>query len=165
MLVDEHDNAIGSADKLKAHEAPGLLHRAFSVLLFNAGGELLLQQRAFTKYHFPGLWTNTCCSHPRPGETVADAARRRLDEELGVHADIEPVGRFVYRAVDRQSGLVEHELDHVLVGRFDGSPCPAPSEVAGWQWVAVPHLRRCLDRDAARFTPWFPLVLDVVGAR
>lgn len=155
VLVDEHDRELGTEAKIRAHERGGVLHRAFSVFLFDAAGRTLLQKRAVGKYHFGGLWTNACCGHPRPGEGVADAGRRRLHEEMGIDAALEPVGTFVYRATDERTGLTEHELDHVLVGRFEGDPEPDPTEAEGWRWVTIDELERELHGSRASFTPWF----------
>jgi isopentenyl-diphosphate delta-isomerase len=161
VLVDEADRELGTMAKLRAHEPPGALHRAFSVFLFNDRGELLLQRRAGSKHHFAGRWSNTCCSHPRPGESVLEAGRRRLDEELGVTARLSTSGSFTYEALDPVSGLVERELDHVLVGRWSGDPAPDPAEVGAWRWVEVDELRSSLEREPSSFTPWLPLALPL----
>lgn len=161
ILVDAHDAAIGVADKLVAHES-GSLHRAFSIFIFDAAGRLLMQQRAAGKYHSGGLWSNTCCGHPRPGESTAAAAARRLREEMGFASDLERVGTFVYRA-ELGSGLVEHEFDHVFAGRFDGTPRVNPSEVDRWAWVTRSDLRRDLAEDPDRFTAWLRPALDHLG--
>jgi isopentenyl-diphosphate Delta-isomerase len=160
ILVDEDDKPIGSCEKLAAHLAGGQLHRAFSVFVFDAAGRLLLQQRAMEKYHFGGLWTNTCCSHPRPGETTRAAAQRRLTEELGFTVPLTEQGSFLYRAHDPSSGLTEHELDHVFVGHFDSAPTPNPAEVMGWRWQAMDEVEAELMAHPERFTPWFPLALN-----
>ena len=162
ILVDEHDNPVGYSAKLAAHENGGRLHRAFSVFLFNAAGQMLLQQRAGAKYHFGGLWTNTCCSHPRRDEPVEQAARRRLREEMGIDAPLERAFSFVYRAADPASGLVEHEFDHVFVGRFEGAPQPNAAEVGGWRWIDPAELSRDVEANPARYTPWFKIALDRV---
>ena len=120
ILVDEHDREIGSGEKLQIHQE-GKLHRAFSVLVFNWKQELLLQKRKETKYHSGGLWTNTCCSHPRPGELTLEAAQRRLHEEMGLTCPLREVGNFIYRA-EFENGLIEHEYDHVLAGSSDHTP-------------------------------------------
>lgn len=158
MLVDALDREIGTEAKLEAHRS-GKLHRAFSVFLFDGGGRLLLQRRALTKYHSAGLWANACCSHPRPGEPVIDAARRRLREELGVACALESALAFVYRA-PLDNGLVEHEYDHVLVGRFDGTPVPDPNEVAEWRWAAPAELLTDLHEHRERYAAWFPLAFE-----
>jgi len=165
VLLDADGNEVGEMEKLAAHRGGGHLHRAFSVFLFDQDGRMLLQRRASSKHHFRDLWTNSCCSHPRPGESVADAGARRVGQELGV--TIEPstlreVGSFVYRAEDDGSDLVEHEWDHVLVGRFDGDPDPEPDEVGDWRWVERISLDAELAADPAGFTPWFSLALAVL---
>ncbi len=142
-LVDIDGRAVGACPVGEAHTPPGRLHRAFSVLLFDADGRVLMQQRALTKSRFAGRWTNTCCSHPGPGEDVTTSALRRLDEELGLQVDwLREVGRFVYRAADPHSGLVEHEYDHLFVGHFDGAPAPDPLLLAaGLEWPGKNPLR------------------------
>lgn len=165
ILVDARDTPIGTADKLEAHRS-GRLHRAFSVFVFNDRDELLLQRRADHKYHSGGLWSNTCCSHPRPGEETESAARRRLGEEMGFSCPLEPVSAMVYRA-DVGSGLVEHEYDHLLIGRWNGTPRPDPGEVSEWRWIAVRALLDEVVRQPRRFTYWFRvalLELDELGA-
>ena len=136
ILVDEHDHPVGYETKLAAHQNGGKLHRAFSVFIFNRAGEMLLQRRAATKYHFGGLWTNACCSHPRRGEETLGAAHARLRHEMGFDTDLRELFSFVYRAADPTSGLTEHEFDHVFTGEFDGTPHPNPEEVGGVKWVA-----------------------------
>jgi isopentenyl-diphosphate delta-isomerase len=131
ILVNESDEAIGAMEKMEAHRL-GVLHRAFSVFIFNSNGHMLLQQRADTKYHSAGLWTNACCSHPAPGEEVKSAAERRLQEELGFKADIKRAFDFVYKA-SFNNGLTEHEYDHVFVGYYDGEIRPDQDEVKGWK--------------------------------
>jgi isopentenyl-diphosphate Delta-isomerase len=164
ILVDEHDRPVGTAPKLAAHQDGGTLHRAFSVFIFDSAGRMLLQRRASSKYHFGGLWTNTCCSHPRVGQTLLDSARARLRHEFGFETPLEERFSFVYRAQDPSSGLTEHEFDHVLVGRFDGRPHPNPEEVDAWEWVAPHDLLRDVRERPQRYTPWFRIVLErVVG--
>lgn len=161
-LVDERGRAIGSCPVAQAHTAPGQLHRAFSVLLFDATGRLLLQQRAAVKTRFPLLWTNTCCGHPAPGEPLTSAASVRLGEELGIAAELTEVGVFHYEADDPATGRVEHEWDHVLVGRFDGAPPdPDPAEIADHAWLYPADLRTALESEPARFTPWLSGVLAI----
>ncbi|MBP6310721.1 MAG: isopentenyl-diphosphate Delta-isomerase [Flavobacteriales bacterium] len=155
ILIDPDDRELGHMEKLAAHRE-GMLHRAFSVFVFNDHGELLLQQRASSKYHSAGLWTNTCCGHPRPGETIQEAAGRRLFEEMGVKIELTPVFHFVYRA-ELENGLVENELDHVLIGRFSKDPDPDPSEASDWRWVQRESLARELKEYPKLFTAWFPL--------
>ena len=158
VLVDAGDRVVGTAPKLDAHRT-GVLHRAFSVFVFDSQGFLLLQQRARSKYHSGGLWTNTCCGHPRPGEATVAAAQRRLREEMGIACALREAGRFLYRA-DVGGGLVEHELDHVLVGRSDREPVPDPAEVAGWRRAAVADLQVEMARVPSRFTAWLPRALE-----
>jgi isopentenyl-diphosphate delta-isomerase len=165
ILVDESDRPVGSAEKLAAHEGGGKLHRAFSVFLFDSGGRMLLQRRAASKYHFGGLWTNACCSHPRRGQALLESARTRLRHELGIDAPLEELFSFVYRAEDPASGLTEHEFDHVLCGRFDGAPRPNPDEVSDWEWVEPAALVDDVRRRPERYTPWFKLVLERVIQR
>jgi isopentenyl-diphosphate delta-isomerase len=165
VLLDADGNETGRMEKLEAHRGDGHLHRAFSVFLIDGDGRILLQQRAATKHHFRSLWSNSCCSHPRPGEEVTAAGARRLREELGIDLDaaaLTDVGSFVYRAEDAGSGLVEHEWDHVLVGRHDGDPAPAPDEVDDWRWIDRAALDAELARDPDAFTPWFALALAVL---
>jgi isopentenyl-diphosphate Delta-isomerase len=155
-------------DKLDAHRAPGTLHRAFSVFLFDPCGRLLLQRRSAEKYHFRGRWSNTCCSHPRPGESAPAAGRRRLGEELALDVPLVDAGAFVYQAADPHSGLVEREYDHVLVGWVDPDatePAPDPAEVEDIRWVGAGALRAALERQPLRFTPWLPLALPLAVAR
>ena len=157
ILVDAHDTPVGTAEKLEAHQT-GRLHRAFSVFVVNDRGELLLQRRAGGKYHSGGLWSNTCCSHPRPGEATDAAARRRLAEEMGFTCTVEPAFTMIYRAhVGR--GLIEHEYDHVFVGHWNGNPEPDPAEVDGWRWIAPAELRGEVARHPQRFTYWFRVAL------
>lgn len=127
------------------------------MFLFSRDGKVMLQKRASSKYHFGGLWTNTCCSHPRVGEPPADAGHRRLMEEMGIDAPVEAVTSFVYRAHDEGTGLTEHELDHVLIGRFDGTPELNPDEAEGWRWASPDEIDRELAETPERFTPWFPI--------
>jgi isopentenyl-diphosphate delta-isomerase len=157
VLVDADDREVGVAPKLDAHRA-GALHRAFSVFVLNAAGEVLLQRRADEKYHSGGLWTNTCCGHPRPGEPVAAAARRRLREEMGFDCALAPAGRFVYRA-DVGGGLTEHEFDHVFVGRHDAPPVPDAAEASGWRWQSPASALAEAEAHPERFTPWFATAL------
>lgn len=163
ILVDADDTPTGTAEKLAAHRA-GQLHRAFSVFVVNEDGEMLLQRRADGKYHSGGLWSNACCSHPRPGEATEAAARRRLREELGFDCPLEHAFAMVYRA-DVGGGLVEHEYDHILLGRWDGVPDPDPAEVSDWRWVPLDELRDEVGRHPRRFTYWFRVALLELGER
>ncbi len=155
VLVDENDSELGSMAKLEAH-CSGSLHRAFSVFLFNDEGMLLLQKRADVKYHSAGLWSNTCCGHPRPGETTVLAAQRRLYEEMGLKVTLREAGSFIYRA-DLGNGLSEHELDHILIGSVDRDPEPNAEEASDWRWVGREAIAAELGSSPERFTAWFPL--------
>lgn len=157
VLVDEDGRSIGTAPKLAAHE-DGQLHRAFSIFLFNHDGDLLLQQRAHGKYHAAGQWSNTCCSHPRPGEEVGEAAHRRLPEEMGVETALTERFAFTYEAA-MDNDLVEHEHDHVFTGRFDGAPDPHPAEVTDWRWASLDAVAADATEHPDRYTPWFRIIL------
>ena len=161
VLVTPDDVPIGLAEKASAHER-GLLHRAFSVFVVNSAGEWLLQRRATHKYHSGGLWSNTCCSHPRPGEAVEDAAHRRLREEMGFDCALDPLFSFVYRA-RMDNGMIEHELDHVFLGVHEGEPDPDPEEVSAWRWSGPDRIQRALADRPAEFTAWFALAFDELG--
>lgn len=162
ILVDVNDFQVGQMEKLEAHER-GVLHRAFSVFIFNARGELLLQQRAKEKYHSGGLWTNTCCSHPRPGEDNLDAANRRLMEEMGMKADLNYAFNFIYRA-EFESGLTEYELDHVFFGKSDLLPILNEDEVENFRYVNLDSLKEELIHHPDAYTPWLKICLDKVIA-
>ena len=156
ILVDEKDNPVGLMEKIKAHEE-AVLHRAFSVFVINKKGELLLQQRALHKYHSPGLWTNTCCSHQRPGETNIEAGRRRLREEMGMDCELEDMFWFIYRA-EFDNGLTEHELDHVLVGYCDQNPVINPDEVVDFKWMDLESVRQDMKSHPDLYTEWFKII-------
>lgn len=158
ILVNENDEQIGLMSKQEAHEK-GVLHRAFSVFIFNNEEELLLQQRAFTKYHSPGLWTNTCCSHQRDGEDSVHAGIRRLQEEMGITATLKKTTSFIYRA-PFDNGLTEHELDHILVGRFNGIPIINPEEVAQWKWMTLEEVKTDMEVHPEIYTIWFKIIFD-----
>ncbi|MEM9373204.1 MAG: isopentenyl-diphosphate Delta-isomerase [Planctomycetota bacterium] len=157
VLVDEQDMERSTEEKIAAHENGGSLHRAFSVFVFDDSGRTMLQRRASTKYHFGGLWTNTACGHPRPGETPAEGGRRRLAEEMGLDTSLVAAGTFIYKASDPVSGLTEHELDHVLVAETSDEPVLNPDEAEAWRWVSLDDLEDELLRFPESFTPWFPL--------
>ena len=163
ILVTPDDVPVGVHAKHGAHVA-GLLHRAFSLFVFDTSGRMLLQQRAWDKYHSGGLWSNTCCSHPRPGESTAAAVQRRVFEEMGFHCPMRTAFSFVYRA-DVGGGLIEHEYDHVFVGRFDGDPAPDPVEVADWRWISPAELDREARAYPGRFTYWFHIAWAELRAR
>jgi isopentenyl-diphosphate delta-isomerase len=158
ILVDEFDNEIGRAGKLQAH-IDGLLHRAFSIFLFNESGEMLLQRRSLVKYHSAGLWTNACCSHPRPGETTEHAAVRRLHEEMGLYSELTPMYTFKYRS-EVGRGLVEHELDHVFIGITNAIPNPNADEVMAYRYITINDLIREVAIAPAEYTAWFKITLD-----
>jgi isopentenyl-diphosphate delta-isomerase len=160
ILVDKFDNVLGSIEKLRAHEL-GLLHRAFSVFLFDEKGNMLLQKRALGKYHSPGLWTNTCCSHPRPGELTIDAAKRRLIEEMGIVTNIEPAFNFIYKASLDQN-LTEHELDYVFVGTYNGIISPNSIEVCDYLYISIDDLNQKLNTNKEEFTVWFKIAYNRV---
>jgi isopentenyl-diphosphate delta-isomerase len=157
VLVDSQDNEVGIMEKLEAHEK-GLLHRAFSIFLFNSKGEMLLQQRALTKYHSPGLWTNACCSHPAPNETTLEAGKRRLQEELGLSTVLVEAFKFEYRA-SFDNSLTEHELDHVLVGYTDDFPQLNPDEAQDYRWFRWSDLLSEMALYPEKFTVWFKIIL------
>ncbi|MTJ67006.1 isopentenyl-diphosphate Delta-isomerase [Nocardia seriolae] len=164
-LVDERGHARGSLSVAAAHTAPGRLHRAFSVLLFDADGRVLLQQRAGVKTRFPLLWTNTCCGHPEPGQAVVEAAAKRLHEELGISAELSEVGVFTYQATDPNTGRVEFEYDHVLIGLLeDTAPQPNPDEVADIAWIRPDTLADHVATTPQRYTPWLAGVLTTIAA-
>ncbi|HEU4564038.1 MAG TPA: isopentenyl-diphosphate Delta-isomerase [Gemmatimonadaceae bacterium] len=163
VLVDGEDSPLGTAGKLRAHRER-LLHRAFSLFVFDARGQLLLQRRAAGKYHSAGLWSNACCGHPRPGESVEAAAARRLHEEMGLRCEVERVSAFTYIAA-LDGGLWEHEYDHVLVGRTDAEPRPDPREVGAWRRLPLDDLRREMRAAPERFTAWLAPALEELLAR
>lgn len=161
-LVDAQGVGVGTCPVTEAHLPPGRLHRAFSVLLFDSAGRMLLQRRALNKSRFPGAWANTCCSHPGPGADVRAAASRRLGEELGLQlpaASLREVGQFVYQAADPATGLAEHEYDHVLIGECDTEPRPDESEVDSCRWVAPEEVLVDLAERPEGYAPWFPAVV------
>jgi isopentenyl-diphosphate delta-isomerase len=158
ILVDENDQEIGTMEKQEAHEK-GLLHRAFSVFIFNEKKELLLQQRALTKYHSAGLWTNTCCSHPRIGETIEQAAHRRLIEEMGFDCELSTKTSFIYKSAF-ENGLTEHEFDYVLVGSFNGEINFNPTEVKNFKWINLEELQIDLFQNNQNYTAWFKIIFD-----
>lgn len=158
ILVDENDRQTGTMEKLEAHQK-GVLHRAFSIFLFNKNGELLLQRRALEKYHTPGLWTNTCCSHPRADESMEHALQRKLKQEMGITIPVKKAFQFVYKA-ELESGLIEHELDHVFYGYFGENPNPNPEEVVEWKYSSVSDIREDIKNYPERYTPWFKIIFE-----
>jgi len=157
ILVDKNDNEIGAEEKMKVHKE-GKLHRAFSIFVFNKEGQLLLQKRAKEKYHSPGLWANTCCSHPRPGELLEEAAKRRLKEEMGFECGLKKIFSFIYKA-EFENGLVEHELDHVLMGIFNGEPNPNREEVDGYTFISLDLLEQDVQKSPGQYTPWLKIIV------
>ena len=162
ILVNELDQEVGSMEKMEAHKK-GLLHRAFSVFIFNQKGEVLLQQRALGKYHSGGLWTNTCCSHPRSGETTLEAGKRRLMEEMGFTCELDAVFSFTYK-VELDQGLIEHELDHVLVGTYSGSFSPNPEEVMNTVWMPLEQLIFDCQYRPEKYTSWLQIIINEYAA-
>lgn len=160
ILVNEHDDMIGIMDKLEAHKQ-GLLHRAFSIFIFNTKGDMLLQQRAISKYHSGGLWTNACCSHPKPGENTKGAAQRRLKEELGFETLIEKIFDFTYKA-EFENGLVEHEFDHVFAGGYEGKLDVDPDEVSDFCYKEVSEIKNMLQTHPQKFTAWFHIAFPKI---
>ena len=158
ILVNSNDEPIGLMPKMEAHEK-ALLHRAFSVFVINSNNELMLQQRALQKYHSPGLWTNTCCSHQRDGEENIEAGLRRLQEEMGFETSLEYLFNFIYKA-PFDNGLTEHELDHVMLGRYEGKPSINPEEVASWKWMDIDLIHADLINNPADYTVWFAIIFD-----
>jgi isopentenyl-diphosphate delta-isomerase len=156
VLVDEKNNQIGLMPKMEAHEK-ALLHRAFSVFVFNKKGELMLQQRAASKYHSPLLWTNTCCSHQREGEGNLAAGKRRLQEEMGFTTDLKEIFSFIYKA-PFDNGLTEHELDHVLIGSFDDAPNINKEEAEDYRWMPMEDVKKDIEENPAIYTEWFKII-------
>lgn len=157
IIVDKNDNQIGTEEKIAAHQK-GLLHRCFSIFLFNSKGELLLQKRAKGKYHSGGLWSNTCCSHPEPNQNLKKEAQRRLKEEMGIEIDLEEVFTFIYKA--KLGDLTEYEFDHVFFGEFDGNPKPIPEEAEDWKWIKAEELKKDIKENPEKYTHWFKLILN-----
>jgi isopentenyl-diphosphate delta-isomerase len=158
ILVDQQNNQLGIMEKLEAHKR-AVLHRAFSIFIFNPNGQLLLQQRALTKYHSAGLWTNTCCSHPRPGEDNMEAAHRRLREEMGFDCALEEKFHFIYKAT-LENGLTEHELDFIYTGLFDGDITVNKDEVSGYRWISMNELIADVKLNPQQYTSWFRIILE-----
>lgn len=158
ILVDENDNPLGTMEKIEAHEK-ARLHRAFSVFIYNSKNELLLQQRALTKYHTPGLWTNTCCSHQKLKETNIEAGKRRLQEEMGFSTELQETISFIYKA-PFENGLTEHEYDYILVGEFNGEPKPNPEEVHDWKWMKLDDIESDIKKNPEIYTEWFKIIFE-----
>ena len=158
ILVDEKDNQVGLMPKLEAHQK-GLLHRAFSVFIFNSDYKLLLQKRASSKYHSGGLWTNTCCSHPRDGEDIIDAANRRLNEEMGIKTSLRKVFDFIYTA-ELDNNLIENEFDHVFYGVYDTDPILNKEEAEDYKWIDMETLKNDIENNKDQYTVWFKIAFD-----
>ncbi len=158
ILVNQANEQLGTMPKMEAHEK-GVLHRAFSVFVMNKAGEIMLQQRAAHKYHSPSLWTNTCCSHQRVGESNIDAGIRRLREEMGFETELKELFSFVYKA-EFDNGLTEHELDHVMLGHYNGFPEINTDEVSGWKWMLPEDIKADISQNPEQYTAWFKIIFD-----
>ncbi len=158
VLVDKNDNQIGLMSKMEAHQK-GILHRAFSIFLFNSENQILLQKRSSNKYHSGGLWTNTCCSHPRDEESVIDAGNRRLFEEMGIKTELKEAFNFTYKA-ELENGLIEHEYDHVLIGEFNGTPILNKDEAEDWKWISMEDVRKDIVENETDYTVWFVIAFE-----
>ncbi|PBQ31243.1 isopentenyl-diphosphate delta-isomerase [Sphingobacteriaceae bacterium] len=158
ILVNEQDQELGTMEKMEAH-VKGLLHRAFSVFIFNSKKELLIQQRALSKYHSPALWTNTCCSHPRPGEKTHDAALRRMREEMGMETTLEHMSSFIYKTTF-ENGLTEFEYDHIYTGKSNEDPIINPKEVNAYKWMSLDDIKSDLKTHPEIYTYWFKLAIE-----
>lgn len=159
ILVDEHDNQIGTEEKIKAHRE-GKLHRAFSIFVFNDAGDMLIQQRALAKYHTGGLWANSCCSHPRPDEETSAAAHRRLQEEMGFDCPLEKAFSFTYKVKFDKDKLFEHEFDHVFIGTYNGPVEPNAKEVHDTRWISLDALALEIQKHPEQFAYWFLVALE-----
>jgi isopentenyl-diphosphate delta-isomerase len=155
ILVDKKDNEIGVEEKIKAHKE-GKLHRCFSILIFNSKGDLLIQKRAKLKYHSGGLWANTCCSHPRLGKNLEKEARKRLKEEMGFSCQVKEIFSFIYNL--KVGKLYEHEINHVLIGKFDGNPKINPEEAEDWKWVNPKKMMKDMKKNPKKYASWFKLI-------
>ena len=158
ILVNENDEPVGLMPKLEAHEK-ALLHRAFSVFILNERNEIMLQQRAQHKYHSPLLWTNTCCSHQREGESNVEAGTRRLQEEMGFSVPLKELFHFIYKA-PFVNGLTEHELDHVMIGYYNDEPIINPDEVEAWKWMKIEEVKEDMILHPEKYTVWFRIIFD-----
>ena len=158
ILVDEKDNPLGIMEKIEAHEK-AKLHRAFSVFIYNSKNELMLQQRALTKYHTPGLWTNTCCSHQKLKESNIEAGKRRLQEEMGFSTELKETISFIYKA-PFENGLTEHEFDYILVGEYQNDPQPNPDEVHDWKWMSLDNIENDINKNPNLYTEWFKIIFE-----
>lgn len=158
ILVDKNDNQLGLMEKIEAHKK-AILHRAFSIFILNDSNELLMQKRGLNKYHSPGLWTNTCCSHPRNGEDVLEAGIRRLKEEMGIVTKLQALLSFIYK-VEFDNGLTEHEFDHVLIGKYNKDPIINELEVCDWKWIDLDLLRKDILDNPEIYTVWFKIIFE-----
>jgi len=158
ILVNSLDEEIGTMEKMEAHKK-GLLHRAFSVFVFNSKNELLIQKRALGKYHSEGLWTNTCCSHPSPSESILQAAERRLMEEMGMACELKSTFSFIYN-VDLDQGLKEHELDHIVIGKSNNDPILNLDEASDFNWISIVDIKKDMSVFPAKYTSWFKIILN-----
>ncbi len=156
IIVDEQNHQIGVGGKMQVHKE-GKLHRSFSVLISNHKGQVLLQKRAKEKYHSPGLWSNTCCSHPRPNCDIVAEAKRRLKEEMGIACELKEAFTFIYKT--QVGNMIENEFDHVFVGKFDGTPSPNPEEVESWKWVDLQELEKDVEDNPDKYAYWFKLII------
>ena len=162
ILVDENDKEVGLGEKLQVHRE-GRLHRAFSIFVFNSDNQMLIQQRNRNKYHSGGLWANTCCSHPRAGERLAEAAHRRLKEEMGFDCELTEIFSFIYKT-GFDNGLIEHELDHVFAGTYDGEIKPNPEEAEAVEWIGLDELEGDLENQPGKYAYWFKQAISrVIG--
>ncbi len=158
ILVDEDDNVLGYGEKMEVHKR-GQLHRCFSVMVVNSEGKVLLQKRAQGKYHCPGLWSNTCCSHPYPQEDIKAAAKRRLREEMGFDCELEKIGVFHYKA-EFDNGLTENEIDHLFKGKYDGKIAPDPAEVGDIKWIDIEALKKDIEENPNDYTVWLKIIME-----
>jgi len=160
ILVDEKDNQIGTAEKLAAHKE-GRLHRCFSIFVFDKEGRLMLQKRASGKYHCGGLWTNTCCSHPRPGGKITEEVHKRLKEEMGFDCELKEIFTFIYKT-EFENGLTEHEYDHVFIGKFDGEPVLNLEEASEWKWISMAELEKDIEGNPDNYTYWLKIAIKKI---
>ena len=160
IAVDEFDKEIGSIEKMEAHHK-GILHRAFSILVFNSNNQLLLQKRNVKKYHSPGLWTNTCCSHPKYGEDLDDAIYRRIKEEMGFTCKLKEIFSFVYK-VEFEDNLFENEYDHVFIGKYDGEVIPNKEEADDFKWADINYIKNDIKINPELYTYWFKTLINKI---
>jgi isopentenyl-diphosphate delta-isomerase, type 1 len=163
IAVDEFDKEIGSIEKMEAHYK-GILHRAFSILVFNSDNQLLLQKRSVQKYHSPGLWTNTCCSHPQFGEDLHTAVYRRIKEEMGFTCNLKEIFSFIYK-VEFEDNLFENEFDHVFIGKYDGEVIPNKEEVDDFKWVDINHIKEDIRVNPEKYTYWFKTLINKIETK